>query len=141
MKRSYDAWRQEQGSPEPFIIGGQEFTPRLKLPWEKFGKLIMSMDEDDADEFQKLRDFFSLVLRRADRQRFLDLLAADGEDDDDDCIDSLQVQELTKDLMALYTGKAPASGGSSEAGPSTTGQPSNAGSSNVVSLTPHAVAG
>ena len=131
----FDAAVNSNVRPE-FTIGGQKFVARAKLPWKKFSSLILSMNEADSSSVEgiaKTENFFRLVLIPKDRQRFIDLINADGEDDDNDenYLDSSQVSALIDWLLELYTGKDEKNDNSSSDTPSTTGVPSN-----IVSLTP-----
>lgn len=109
--RDFDAFLREKSGGRPeFIIGGQKFTCRAKLPWKKFSAMMLSLSGEDASAkgLEKTEDFFKLVLIQPDRQRFLDLLNYDGEDDEGDeenVISPSQVGNLLDWLLAYYTDK------------------------------------
>lgn len=129
--KDFDAMLNEKLSGRPdFKVGGHTFTARAKLPWKKFSNLILSMSGDDVSStngISKTEDFFKLVLIPTDRQRFIDLLNHDGDEDDDDdsVIAPEQVSEILDWLLAYYTGKAGASESASSEQQPGTGLPLN----------------
>lgn len=131
VTRDFDAMLAEQAGIRPtFKVGGQEFTLRSKLPYAKWNKLLAVMRADDVEESAATAEFFNTVLIRADRQRFLDLLAKEDDDDDDDAVVGLtQMNELTDWVMGHFTGKLLSSSGGSSPGANGTGP-----APNVVSL-------
>jgi hypothetical protein len=134
--RDFDAMLAQQGrTRQTFRIGGQEFTIRAKLPWRTFSALLASMQEENVDEYAKTVEFFNLVLVRADRERFRELLNASGDDeeDEDEVIDPEQMNLLSDWLLEYYTGKRQGSSDSSSPGSAETGDRQN-----VVSLNPRA---
>lgn len=129
--RDFDAMLAERAGVRPtFRVGGQEFTVRAKLPFKRFATLVNS---EQDDEITATEDFFRMVLVPADRDRFMALLDADGEEDTDGVIDPEQVKLISEWLMELYTGKGRQSSDGSSDGAATTGPPPN-----VVSLNPRA---
>lgn len=119
----------EQAGIRPtFKIGGQEFTLRAKLPYTRWNKLLAVMRDDDTSQDDATREFFNTVLIAADRQRFLDLLHADSEDDEQ-VIGMEQVDALTDWIMEHFTGKRRNSSDGSSPGANGTGA-----APNVVSL-------
>ncbi|MDP8971150.1 MAG: hypothetical protein M3N52_11790 [Actinomycetota bacterium] len=136
--RDFDAMLAEKAGVRPtFTVAGQTFTARAKVPFKKFTRMLAAID-DDADVVDTAEKLFDLALIKADRQRFQDLLDADGDDEgDEDAVVSLaQLNQITEWLMEIYTGKPQTSTNSSSPGPSETGP-----SSNVVSLTPRTQTG
>lgn len=132
--KDFDAMLVETAGTRPtFKVGGQQFTIRKKLPYKKFLRLMAAMGEEDAETGEAEDLFFKAVLIPEDRDRFLELLNNEGDDDEDAVIDPVQLRAITEWLMGVYTGKAPTSSDSSSNGPSTTG-----GQRKVVSLTPRA---
>lgn len=133
--KDFDAMLAEKSGGRPeFVIAGQKFTARGKLPWKKFSTLILSLTAEDtssADGLIKTEDFFRLVLVPADRQRFIDLINHDGDEDEDDdhIVGAQQVSEILDWLLGHYTGKAVQADNSSTPKSGDSGQPSN-----VVSL-------
>lgn len=135
VTKDFDQMLAEASGKRPtFKIGGQEFTLRSKLPYARWNRLLADMRDDDVTPEQSNESFFSTVLIRADRARFLELLDqedSDDEDDDDDenVIDLSQIDSLITWAMEHFTGKLRSSTGGSSPGSSSTGQ-----SPNVVSL-------
>lgn len=132
--RDFDAMLAEQAGVRPtFIVGGQEFTLRSKLPYGRWNKLLKTMRDEEADAMASTAEFFNTVLIRADRERFLALLAKgeddDDEDDDEGVIDLVQMDGLTDWIMEYLTGKLRRSTDGSSAGANATGP-----APNVVSL-------
>lgn len=134
--RDFDAMLVEKGRQrQTFRAGGQEFTAKAKLPYRKFQTLLAAMgrvDENDDEAVRRAEEqFFRAALIRSDRDRFLELLNADGDEDDDDfaTLDPEQVNEITAWLMEHFTGKRETTSDSSSDGASGTGQRPN-----VVSL-------
>jgi hypothetical protein len=114
--KDFDAMLGE-GRPD-FTVGGQRFTARAKLPWKKFSQLILSMsaggtDAASSDGIAKTEEFFRLVLIPSDRDRFMNLIANDGEEegDEDNVIASQQVSAILDWLLGIYTGKLAATNG------------------------------
>lgn len=130
VTRDFDSMLAEDASRPTFKVGGQEFTLRRKLPFAKWKALMAVMRAEDVDEETSTREFFNTVLVRADRDRFLDLLAKeDDEDDDDNVIGMDQLDALTTWAMEFFTGKLRNSSDGSGHGSNGTGQQPN-----VVSL-------
>lgn len=131
--RDFDAMLAERaGVAHTFRVGGQEFRLRHKLAHRKWLKLLAAMRADDTDEQKATADFFAAVVVKADRQRFLDLLDKEDDDEDDEAvIDFSQLDALTDWIMEIITGKLQKSSGSSSPGANKTGAPVN-----VVSLNP-----
>lgn len=127
------------GRPE-FRLGGQQFTCRSRLPWDKFAGLMekISAPDNEDSEMEVQLKFFRLCLISRDRKRFEHALVSDDDDDDDlsdiRIIGPEQVASLTEWLMDYYTGKMEASVSTSGTGLATTGE-----SLNVVSLPASAV--
>ena len=115
-----------------FIVGGQTFTARAKLPYKRFSTLLEQMRADDVDVQAATAEFFRTALIREDRDRFIELLEYDG-DDDDVTISMEQLNEITDWLMEHFTGKTQPSSDSSPNGAGGTGQ-----SRKVVSLSSRA---
>lgn len=133
----FDAMLAEQERPT-FIVGGQQFTARARLSYKKFGQVIsLGKPSPTQEEAMKMnRDFFNIVLIPADRERFLELLERDDDEDDDLIITQKQLNDLSERLMAHYTGKGQESEKPSSDGANTTGPSSKSRSSKVVSLDP-----
>lgn len=132
VTRDFDAMLAEKAGTRPtFKVGGQEFTLRAKLPYTKWNKLLAVMRSDETDPDKANEVFFNTVLIRADRQRFLDLLNNEGddEDDDDNVIGLDQMDGLTDWIMSHFTGKLLSSTSGSSPGVNGTGP-----APNVVSL-------
>jgi hypothetical protein len=136
--RDFDHWLQEkQGGRPEFVIAGQKFTARAKLPWRKFASLILTMAEEDITDtvgLKKAEEFMSTVLVSRDKERFLALLEKEDVDDDDDednCITADQVIELSEWLVEYYTGRGKEIDGPSSDSPSPSGEPAK-----LVSLNP-----
>src|SRR5688572_1217386 len=138
VTRDFDAMLAEKAGVRPtFKIGGQEFALRAKLPYTKWNKLIEQMRSDDVDADEASANFFRAVLIKADRERFLELMAKEDDDDDDEnVIDLSQMDDLTEWIMETFTGKTRNSSGSSSDGVNGTGQPPN-----VVSLSSRTATG
>lgn len=137
VTRDFDAMLSEKAGVRPtFRVGGQEFTCKAKVPFKRFAKLLEALTEDGDGEGDKADKIFRLALVAADRERFLELLNADGEDDEDRVIAPEQVREMTDWLLEHYSGKASPNSDTSSNGASTTGPPPN-----VVSLTSRSQAG
>lgn len=131
VTRDFDAMLADKANVRPtFKVGGQEFTLRARLPYEKFSQLVNALRADNEDEKAATAEFYNTVLVRADRERFLELLASEDEDDDA-VIDLRQLSALTDWAMEHFTGKAPSDSSSSSPGANGTGVPQN-----VVSLDP-----
>lgn len=129
VTRDFDAMLAEKAGIKPtFKIGGQEFSLRAKLPYTKWNQLLGVMRNDDTAPDVATAAFFNTVLIAADRQRFLDLLNNDS-DDDDTVIDLSQMDALTDWIMEHYTGKRLNSSDGSSPGANGTGP-----APNVVSL-------
>jgi hypothetical protein len=129
VTRDFDAMLAEKAGGRPtFKVGGQEFTLRSRLPYKKWVKLLAVMRAPDMDEDTANEVFFNTVLVRDDRQRFLDLLDGESEDDED-CVDVAQMDQLTDWIMEHFTGKLRNSSAGSSPGSNGTGP-----SPNVVSL-------
>lgn len=131
VTRDFDAMLAEKAGIRPtFRIAGQTFTLRAKLPYAKWNKLLAGMRDADTDEKTASEEFFRTVLIKADRERFLDLLAS--EDEDDELVVGMdQIGEITDWAMGHFTGKAPSSSNSSSPGANATGV-----APSVVSLDP-----
>jgi len=131
VTRDFDAMLAEEADGRPtFKVGGQEFTLRKKLPWRTWAKLLANMRREDIDEEESTATFFNTVLIRDDRQRFLDLVARE-DDDDDSVIGLTQMDQITDWVMEYFTGKLRNSSNGSSPGSNGTGQQQN-----VVSLQP-----
>lgn len=129
VTRDFDAMLAEKAGVKPtFKIGGQVFTLRSKLPYNKWNELVATMRDPDGDDTAATVRFFNISLIKADRQRFADLLVSD-DDDDDKVIGLSQMGGLTDWVMEHFTGKAPESSSSSSPGSNDIGAPPN-----VVSL-------
>lgn len=137
VTRDFDAMLSEKAGVRPtFRVGGQEFTAKAKIPYKRFRAFLESLDGEDVDEAAKFEDFMQLALVRDDRERFRQLLDADGDDDDEDVVAIGQVGQITEWLIEHYTGKAAPNSDSSSDGSAPTGAPGN-----VVSLNPRTNAG
>lgn len=126
--RDFDAMLADSAKDRlTFVVGGQEFTLRARLPYQKWNELLQTMRSDETDGNQATAEFFNTVLIKRDRQRFLDLLAHDGEDDEDgedeDVVDLVQMDQITDWIMEHFTGKLRRSSDSSSPGANGTGQP------------------
>lgn len=130
VTRDFDAMLAEKANGRPtFKVGGQEFTLRAKLPYLKWIRLLAVMRDPDVEEELSTEEFFNTVLIKADRQRFLALLNAEDEDDEDNVIGMEEMNDLTDWIMEHFTGKQLNSSAGSSPGSNGTGQ-----SPNVVSL-------
>lgn len=131
VTRDFDAMLAEQAGIRPtFKVGGQEFTLRSKLPYKRWNRLLAVMRNDDTDPDTATSEFFNTVLIAADRQRFLDLLDKEDDDEDDEAVIGLdQMDGLTDWCMEHFTGKLRNSSNGSSPGASGTGP-----APNVVSL-------
>jgi predicted DNA-binding protein (MmcQ/YjbR family) len=98
---------------ETFKIGGQTFAVRANVPRESMVKLA-KIDDDD----ERVDAFFRAVLIKKDRQRFLDLLHSEPEEDDDPVITLAQAAEIMNDLTEYAAGANKGKGTTSTAGPS-----------------------
>lgn len=133
--KDFDAALQEaRGDKLEFVVGGQTFTARAKLPWKKYSNLIISLFDADTttqDGVAKTEEFFNLALTKKDRERFLALLDSDGDDDDDEdaIVDPKQISQILDWMLNLYTGKA-----NKNETPSSDSQPDTGLPSNVISL-------
>jgi hypothetical protein len=125
--RDFDAMLAEKAGIRPtFKVGGQEFTLRSKLPYSKWNKLLAVMRDDETEAEEATEMFFNTVLVKADRQRFLDLLAKEDDDDDDDNVIGLdQMNGITDWVMEHFTGKRLNSSDGSSHGANGTGQQPN----------------
>lgn len=107
--RDFDSMLAAKAGVRPtFTVGGQEFSLRSKLPSKTWNRLLASMRSDDVTPEEANVAFFSTILAKKDRQRFLDLLANEGDEDDDDdtgVIDLSQVDAITDWAMEHFTGK------------------------------------
>ncbi|HYJ33831.1 MAG TPA: hypothetical protein VE326_11480 [Candidatus Binatia bacterium] len=124
--KDFDSWLAEQRGEVTFTVGGQTYTGRKRVPWQKMNKYLMSLGED-TDGIESTKDFFRMVLVPADRERFVAAIDYDG-DDDEQILASEQVGKILDWLLGIYTGK-----GEKDKPVSTDSQPSN-----VVSLNPKA---
>ena len=130
VTRDFDAMLAEKANGRPtFKVGGQEFTLRKKLPWNKWVALMAVMRSEDVNEEQSTKEFFNTVLVRDDRPRFFELLEGDDEDDEENVIGMDQLDDLTTWIMEVFTGKHQSSTDGSKPGSNGTGP-----SPNVVSL-------
>jgi len=131
VTRDFDAMLAEQAGVRPtFKVGGQEFTLRAKLPYKKWNELLAVMRSDETDADEATTAFFNTVLIRSDRQRFLELLEHDDDDDTDENVVGLeQMDGLTDWIMEHFTGKRRTSSDGSSPGANGTGP-----APNVVSL-------
>jgi hypothetical protein len=137
VTRDFDAMLAERGRQrQTFRVGGQDFTIKAKLPHRKLQTLLAAMgkvDEDDAEAQRRAEeDFFRVCLIKADVDRFLALLNAEGDGDEVDeyaVIDAAQLGPITEWLLEHFMGKPSQTSDSSSDGASGTGQPRN-----VVSL-------
>ncbi len=122
--KDFDQWLQEkQGGRPEFIVAGQKFTARSKIPWKKFASMVIGMQEDLSEEagIKNAEKFLLSVLVSADRERFENLLNVEDVEDDDACMTTDQVMALSEWLVDYYTGKgkdseSPSSGSPSESG-------------------------
>jgi hypothetical protein len=130
--KDFDNWLREQRGDVSFTVGGQTFTGRKRVPWQKMNKYLMSLGAEGTDGIEQTKEFFEMVLVKKDRKRFIDAIDYDG-DDDDKVIASEQIRVILDWLLGVYTGKAPNEEASSSPEPPTTGVQSN-----VVSLNPAA---
>jgi hypothetical protein len=124
----YDAWLNERVGGRPtFTVGGETFTVRQKLPWRKYGRMILAIITASGEGALDANEQFLLKsLIPADRARMQELLNADNEDRDDDegVITNEQLQKIINDLMDFYSGKDDESPDGSSDVPSASGQPS-----------------
>lgn len=126
VTRDFDAMLAEKANGRPtFKVGGQEFTLRKKLPYGKWLKLLAVMRSEDVDENESNTEFFNTVLVRDDRQRFLDLMTKEDDEDDDNVIGMDQMDALTSWIMEVFTGKLSTSSNGSSPGANGTGQQPN----------------
>lgn len=135
VTRDFDAMLAVRAGVRPtFRVGGQEFTVKTKLPFRKFSAFLGSLEAGD-DEMARTEEFFAMALIPADRQRFLDLLKAEPDDDDDESTYAgpEQIGEITQWLIEYYAGKASENSDSLSNGAGNT-----AALRNVVSLNPRA---
>ena len=131
MQKDYDNWlREKTGEVESFVVAGQTFTPRARIPHGALSKVLDKMSTEE-DESVANEIFFNLALKRADRERFVALLRDDDNDDDEVVISTVQVNQIVTDLLEFFTGKSTPKDSSSTPGPDTTGD-----SRNVISLNP-----
>lgn len=128
--KDFDAWLNETRGEISFSVGGQTFTGRKRVSWEKMNRYLLNLGDEGTDGIDQTKDFFRMVLVPADRQRFIEAVEYDG-DDDDRILASEQVGKILNWLLEVYTGKAPSDAASSSAEQPSTGAPSN-----VVSLNP-----
>jgi hypothetical protein len=125
----FDAARSDTSGERPtFIVAGQTFTARARLPVNKFHILMAAMQVEGLGEIDAARTFFDTVLVKADRERFRALLDYDGEDDDT-CLDQRALNKITEWALERYTGKDETSDETS-----TNGAPATGRSRKVVSL-------
>jgi len=135
VTRDFDAMLAEKAGVRPtFKIGGQIFTLRSKLPYSRWTKIIAAMRDDDVSGEQANEQFFRAVLIPSDRERFMELL--NSENDDDGAVIGMQeMDELLDWAMSHFTGKAPSNSNGSSPGAGETGQRPN-----VISLSAKAPA-
>jgi hypothetical protein len=133
--KDFDAMLAAKQRARPtFTVAGQEFTARKRLPFKRFQQVLDMMTADDVDTDRATEEFFRTILVPADRDRFIEALAYDG-DDDDKVVDYEVLGEMTNWFLEIYTGKAPTSSENSSDGSPSTGRPRN-----VVSLNAPATA-
>lgn len=140
VTRDFDAMLADKAGIRPtFKLGGQEFTLRARLAYDKWCKLLAAMRSDDvtAEEANKL--FLTSSLIRADRERFMQMInPPDDADDDDDGPTVVGMQEMDALIdwaMEHFTGKHLNSSVGSSPGLNGTGPPPN-----VISLSSKAPA-
>lgn len=106
------ALKVSSGDRPEFTIAGQKFTCRAKVPWKKFGAMIFALQSgqlpEGETEIGQTEKFFQMVLIKADRQRFSDLLnrglEEDEDEEDEDIVSAEQMGALTDWLMSHYLG-------------------------------------
>jgi hypothetical protein len=130
--KDFDAWLNEQRGEVTFTVGGQTFTGRKRVGWQKMNRYLLNLGAEGTDGIEQTRDFFRMVLIPADRERFLAAVDYDG-DDDDRILSAEQVGKILDWLLGVYTGKA-----QSDVEQSSAAQPGTGAQSNVVSLSPKA---
>lgn len=132
--RDFDAALNEAAGERPaFIVGGEQFHLRARLPYSKWQKLLHLMRSDEVDNMDATRKFFDTVLVKEDRERFAELLEREESDHDDDAdlIGIDQMDAMTDWAMEYFTGKLRRSSDGSSPGSNATTT-----SQNVVSLNP-----
>src|SRR5438128_6300 len=103
VTRDFDAMIADKANVRPtFKVAGQEFALRARLPYAKFSQLVNALSGDNEDEKAATAEFYNTVLVRADRERFLELLNSEDEDDDA-VIDLRQLSALTDWAMEHFT--------------------------------------
>lgn len=130
--RDFDAAMQSIGRPT-FVLGGQKFTCRApaKMAWAKWNNIIMDLDGGPAGsvkaEVERTKGLLKKVIIASDRQRFMDLLEYEGddegEDEDDVVVSNKQVGELLNWVLETYTGKGETSESTLSEPPSDAGLP------------------
>lgn len=126
--RDFDAWLTEVSKAEPFRVGGQEFTPRVKITHRKLQQVfdarrkILANPESSEEALLHVNDdFFRAALRKGDGDRFVELLHNENDDDEDSLITSRQVNEVIDFLIEILTGQSAPKDEPSTPGPRTTG--------------------
>lgn len=109
MLKNYDT---VSGDKETFVVAGQTFTVRAKVPRQS---LLNLSSIDDAD--RRVDQFFATVLIRVDRERFLELLHSTDDGDDIPCITIPQANEIMNDITEYLTGASEGKDESSTPGP------------------------
>lgn len=130
--KDFDAMLTELRGDITFTIGGQTYTGRKRVAWQKMNRYLLGLGTEGTDGIEQTKEFFRMVLVPSDRQRFIDSLEYEG-DDEDKTLAADQVGNLLDWLLETYTGKAP-----SDDATSSVVQPDAGVRSNVVSLNPKA---
>lgn len=108
--RDFDSARDEVLKNRPrFTMGGREWTCRPKLATRTLMSIQHDYQNDSVDVEQMLRNFFSQVLVRADREPFNAMLNSEPDDDTDDDAVFIGIDQLNSCmewLVEQYTGKA-----------------------------------
>lgn len=110
--KDFDAMlREKSGSRPEFTVGGQKFTCRSKLSWRKLASLLTAYQDSGspttATGIAMAERFFEIVILKEHRERFMQMLNSEGDDDDDEAVVSLtQFMDLMDWLMEYYTGQS-----------------------------------
>lgn len=117
--RDFDSMADEKSGRPEFVLAGQKWECRAKLPWRRFVSFMNKLEEGDTSE--RIDEFFSFALLQQYREPFQTML--DSMDEDDDKVASpTQVNSLMEWLMETYSGKVQESPENSLDGQPTTGQ-------------------